>query len=68
MELAEQGANNGVGKVHYRPHHDVISVDKGTTELRICMTPALDQEGIHQALMTLCMLVPHCLPSSMTSS
>ena len=24
------------------------------------MMPVLDQEGTHQALMTVCMLVPHC--------
>ena len=32
------------------------------------MTPVLDQEGTHQALMTVCMLVPHCLLSFMTLS
>ena len=35
MEPVEQGTDNGVGKVHYLPHHEVIRVDKDTTKLRI---------------------------------
>ena len=35
VEPVEQGTNNGVGKVHYLPHHEVIRVDKDTTKLRI---------------------------------
>ena len=35
VEPVEQGVNNGVGKVHYIPHHEVIRVDKDTTKLRI---------------------------------
>ena len=34
-EPVEQGTNNGVGKVHYLPHHEMIRVDKDTTTLRI---------------------------------
>ena len=48
VEPVEQGTNNGVGKVHNLPHHEVIRVDKDITKLP-------DQEGTHQ-------LVPHCLP------
>ena len=35
VEPVEQSTNNGVGKVHYLPHHEVIRVDKDTTKLRI---------------------------------
>ena len=35
IEPVEQGVNNGVGKVHYIPHHEVIRVDKETTKLRV---------------------------------
>ena len=35
VEPVVQGTNNGVGKVHYLPHHEVIRVDKDTTKLRI---------------------------------
>ncbi len=35
VEPVEQGVNNGVGTVHYIPHHEVIRVDKDTTKLRI---------------------------------
>ena len=35
VEPVEQGTNNGVGKVHYLPHDEVIRVDKDTTKLRI---------------------------------
>ena len=35
MEPVEHGTNNGVGKVHYLPHHAVIRVDKDTTKPRI---------------------------------
>ena len=35
VEPVEQGTDNGVGEVHYLPHHEVIRVDKDTTKLRI---------------------------------
>ena len=35
VEPVEQGTDNGVGKVHYLPHHEVIRVDKDTSKLRI---------------------------------
>ena len=35
VEPVDQGVNNGVGKVHYIPHHEVIRADKDTTKLRI---------------------------------
>lgn len=39
VEPVEQGTNNGtnngVGKVHYLPHCEVIRIDKDTTKLRI---------------------------------
>lgn len=35
IEPVEQSINNGVGKVHYIPHHEVIRVDKETTKLRV---------------------------------
>ena len=35
VEPVGQGTNNGVGKVHYLPHHEVIRVDKDTTKLLI---------------------------------
>ena len=35
VEPVEQGTDNGVGKVHYLPHHEVIRVDKDTTKLHI---------------------------------
>ena len=33
IEPVRQGTTNGVGKVHYIPHHEVIRVDKETTKL-----------------------------------
>ena len=35
IEPVRQGTTNGVGKVHYIPHHEVIRVDKETTKLRV---------------------------------
>ena len=35
IEPVHQGTTNGVGKVHYIPHHEVIRVDKETTKLRV---------------------------------
>ena len=35
IEPVDQGTTNGVGKVHYIPHHEVIRVDKETTKLRV---------------------------------
>ena len=35
IEPVYQGTTNGVGKVHYIPHHEVIRVDKETTKLRV---------------------------------
>ena len=35
IEPIDQGTTNGVGKVHYIPHHEVIRVDKETTKLRV---------------------------------
>ena len=33
IEPEDQGSTNGIGKVHYTPHHVVIGVDKETTKL-----------------------------------
>ncbi|XP_068761955.1 uncharacterized protein [Montipora capricornis] len=35
IEPVDQGTTDGVGKVHYIPHHEVIRVDKETTKLRV---------------------------------
>ncbi|XP_068704156.1 uncharacterized protein [Montipora foliosa] len=35
IDPVDQGTTNGVGKVHYIPHHEVIRVDKETTKLRV---------------------------------
>ena len=35
IEPVGQGTTNGVCKVHYVPHHEVIRVDKETTKLRV---------------------------------
>ena len=35
IEPVDQGTTNGVGKVHYIPHHEVIRVDKESTKLRV---------------------------------
>ena len=35
VKPVEQRTDNGVGKVHYLPHQEVIRVDKDTTKLRI---------------------------------
>ena len=35
IEPVDQGTTNGVGKVHYIPHIEVIRVDKETTKLRV---------------------------------
>ncbi|XP_068742363.1 uncharacterized protein [Montipora capricornis] len=35
IEPVDQGTTDGVGKVHYIPHHEVIRVDKETIKLRV---------------------------------
>ena len=35
IEPVEQGIHNGVGRVHYIPHHKVVRIDKQTTKLRV---------------------------------
>ncbi|XP_068739617.1 uncharacterized protein [Montipora capricornis] len=35
IEPVDKGTTNGVGKVHYIPHHEVILLDKETTKLRV---------------------------------
>ena len=47
VEPVEQGTNNGVGKVHYIPHHEVIRVDKETTKLRVVYDASARAEKNH---------------------
>ncbi len=35
IEQVEPSNNNGVGRVHYIPHHEIIRSDKQTTKLRV---------------------------------
>ena len=55
VEPVQQETNNGVGKVHCLPHHEVIRVDKETTKLCV-VYDANDRAEPHVALMIVFML------------
>ena len=50
IEPVDQGTTNGVGKVHYIPHHEVIRVDKETTKLRLVYDASAKAQGTTPSL------------------